>query len=173
MLKEIEGYGDLIRDSDRFNAVLKFYRNKGDPLEFDTILQDPVPYVDESDGAMRIAWSAPKMHRSHIVFERDAVLARQADMLPGIYYTLLGMRTMGYRFVAIPPHLYAHSMHEVHGIERESVIRLEVFLMKIYPSPVAQQESVQATATAPVSSMSIREHNTVVAVASAAASGCA
>ncbi len=34
-------------------------------------------------------------------------------------------------------------------------------------------QTVQATATAPVSSMSIREHNTVVAVASAAASGCA
>ena len=34
-------------------------------------------------------------------------------------------------------------------------------------------KTVQATATAPVSSMSIREHNTVVAVASAAASGCA
>jgi hypothetical protein len=34
-------------------------------------------------------------------------------------------------------------------------------------------QTVQATATAPVSSMSIREHNTVVAVASAAAGGCA
>lgn len=34
-------------------------------------------------------------------------------------------------------------------------------------------EMVQATATAPVTRMSIREHNTVVAVASAAASGCA
>jgi hypothetical protein len=96
LLKEIEGYGDPIADSDRFNAVLKFYRNKEDPLEFDTVLQDPVPYVEESDGAMRIAWSAAKLHRSHVDFERDAVLARQADMLPGIYYAMLGMRTMGY-----------------------------------------------------------------------------
>jgi len=132
LLKEIEGYGNPIADSDRFNAVLKFYRNKGDPLEFDTLLQDPVPYINESDGAMRIAWSAAKLHRSHVVFERDAVLARQADMLPGIYYSILGMRTMGYRFVAIPPHLYAHTMHTVHGIERDSVIKLEVFLLKIY-----------------------------------------
>jgi hypothetical protein len=38
--------------------------------------------------------------------------------------------------------------------------------------PMANK-TVQATATAPVSSMSIRRHNTVVAVASAAASGCA
>jgi hypothetical protein len=112
--------------------MLKFYRNKGDPLEFDSILQDPVPYVDKPGDTMRIVWHAPKMHRSHIVFQRDAVLARQADMLPGIYYTILGMKTMRYRFAAIPPHLYAHSMHEVQGIERESVIKLEVFLTKIY-----------------------------------------
>jgi hypothetical protein len=138
LLKEKEGYGDPIRDSDRFSAVLKFYRNKGDPLEFDTILQDSVPYIDESDGAIQIAWSAPKMHRSHIVFCRDTMLARQADIIPGIYYAILGMRTMGYRSVVIPPHLYGHSMHEVHNIDRESVIKLEVFLMKIYPSPVAQ-----------------------------------
>ncbi len=137
LLKEIEGYGDPIRDSDRFNAVLKFYRNKGDPIEFNTILQEPVPYLDESEGG--IAWNAPTMHRSHIVFERDAVLARQADMLPGIYYSILGMRTMGYRFVAISPHLYAHSMHEFHGFDRESMIKLEVFLLKIYPKPFTQQ----------------------------------
>ena len=134
LLKEIEGYGNPIADSDRFNAVLKFYRNKGDPLEFDTLLQDSVPYMDESGGAMRIAWSAAQLHRSHVVFWRDTVLARQADMLPGIYYSILGMRMMGYRFVAIPPHLYAHSMHTVHGIERDSVIKLEVFLLKIYPA---------------------------------------
>ena len=137
LLKEIEGYGNPIADSGRFNAVLKFYRNKGDPLEFDTLLQDPLPYIDESGGVMRIAWSAAKLHRSHVVFERDAVLARQADLLPGIYYSILGMKTMGYRFVAIPPHLYAHSMHNVHGIERDSVIKLEVFLLKIYAGTTA------------------------------------
>ena len=43
LLKEIEGYGAPISDCDRFNAVLKFYRNKGEPLEFDTVLQDPIP----------------------------------------------------------------------------------------------------------------------------------
>ena len=137
LLKEIEGYGEPIKDCDRFNAVLKFYRNKGAPLEFDVILQDSVPYIDESEGSMRIAWSKPTMHRSHIVFERDRVLARQADVLPGIYYTILGMRTMGYRFVAIPPHLYAHTMHTIHGIERESVIKLEVYLLRISASPAA------------------------------------
>ena len=140
LLKEIQGYGNPIQDSDRFDAVLKFYRNQGDPLEFDTILQDPIPYFDDSTGVPRIAWNAPKTHRSNVVFQRDGALARQADVLPGIYYTILGMRTMGYRFVAIPPHLYAHSMHGVHGIDRDSVIKLEVFLMKIHPKPSAQSD---------------------------------
>jgi hypothetical protein len=133
LLNEIEGYGNPIQDSDRFDAVLKFYRNKGDPLEFNTILQDSIPYVVELNGKPTIAWTAPKMHKSNIVFERYGWMARQGGVLPGIYYTLLGMRTMGYRHVAIPPHLYAHSMHEVFGIDRESVIRLEVFLMRVHP----------------------------------------
>jgi hypothetical protein len=135
LLKEIEGYGDPIQDSDRFDAVLKFYRNKGDPLEFDTILQDPIPYIADLHGKPTIAWSAPTIHKSNVVFERYSVLARQADLLPGIYYAILGVKTMGYRHVAIPPHLFAHSMHEVLGIDRESVIKLEVFLMRIHPKP--------------------------------------
>ena len=133
LLNEIEGYGNPIGDSDSFDAVLKFYRNKGDSLEFETVLQDSVPYIDDSTGASRIAWSAPKMHRSN-VFERYRMLARQADMLPGIYYAILGMKTMGYRDVAIPPHLYAHSMYQIHGIDRESVVRLEIFLLRIHPN---------------------------------------
>jgi len=134
LLSEIEGYDNPICDSDSFDAVLKFYRNKGDPLEFETVLQEPVPYIDDSTGVSRIAWNAPKMHKSNIVFERYRMLARQADMLPGIYYAILGMKTMGYRKVAIPPHLYAHSMYQVHGIDRESIIRLEIFLLKIHPN---------------------------------------
>lgn len=135
LLKEIVGYGEPAQDSDHFDAVLKFYRNKGDPLEFDAILQDSIPYVTDVDGKPTIAWNAPVMHRSNVVYERYRVLARQADVLPGIYYTLLGMRTMGYRHVAIPPHLFAHSMHEVCGIDRKSVIKLEVFLIRIHPNP--------------------------------------
>lgn len=36
LLGEIQGHGNPIQDSDRFDAVLKFYRNKGKPLIFDT-----------------------------------------------------------------------------------------------------------------------------------------
>jgi hypothetical protein len=137
LLEEIEGYGNPIQDSDRFDAVLKFYRNRGDPLEFDTILQEPIPYVDNSTGKPVIAWNKPTMHRSHVVFERHCALARQSDLLPGIYYAILGMKTMGYRHVAVPPHLYAHSMHLIHGFDRESVIKLEIFLLRIHPRPAA------------------------------------
>jgi len=65
LLNEIVGYGDPVQDSDRVDAVLKFYRNKGDPLEFETILQDPIPYVTTLEGKPVIAWQAPKMHRSN------------------------------------------------------------------------------------------------------------
>src|SRR4051812_11698929 len=95
LLDEIGGYGDPIQDSDRFDAVLKYYQNKGEPLEFETVLQDPIPYIGDLNGKPAIAWNAPKMHRSHVVYERDRVLARQADVLPGIYYSILGMKTMG------------------------------------------------------------------------------
>jgi hypothetical protein len=132
LLGEVEGYGEPIQDSDRFDAVLKFYRNKGDPLIFDSVLQEPIPYIVNQDGKPTIAWNAPTMHRSNVVSERDRVLARQADVVPGIYYAILGMRTMGYRHVAIPPHLFAHCMHEVCGIDRDSVIKLEVFLLRIH-----------------------------------------
>ena len=135
MLSEIDGYGNPIQDSDRFDAVLKFYRNKGDPLEFNTILQDPIPYIVEQNGKPIIVWNAPTMHKSNVIYERHRVLARQADVLPGIHYAILGMRTSGYRHVAIPPHLFAHSMHEVCGIDRESVIKLEAFLLRIHPKP--------------------------------------
>ena len=132
LLHGIAGHGDPIRDSDRFDAVLKFYRNKGEPLVFDTVLQEPIPCIVDQDGTLTIAWNPPTLHRSNVVFERNRVLARQADVLPGVYYTILGMGTAGYRHVAIPPHLFAHTMHQVCGIDRDLVIKLEVFLMGIH-----------------------------------------
>ena len=92
LLSEIEGYGNPIQDSDRFDAVLKFYRNKGDPLEFDAVLQEPIPYIVDHDGKATIAWNAAKMHRSNVAYERSRVLARQCDVLPGIYYAILASR---------------------------------------------------------------------------------
>lgn len=149
MLKEIEGYGNPIQDCDRFDAVLKFYRNKGEPLEFNTILQDPIPYIVDMDGKPTIAWSAPTIHKSNVVFERYCWLARQGDLLPGVYYTILGMKTMGYRHVAIPPHLFAHSAHEVLGIDRDSVIKLEVFLLRIHPKPPQPSDAPNDSSATP------------------------
>ena len=143
LIREIEGYGDPIRDCGRFDAVLKFYRNKGDALEFQTILQDPIPYISESADGPIIAWQPPKMHLSNTVFERDSWLARQADLLPGVYYSLLGMKCMGYRLVAIPPHLFAHSMHEALEIDRDSVVKMEAFLLRVRDAGGAQQPSAR------------------------------
>ena len=128
LLAEIEGYGEPIKDNDRCDAVLKFYRNQGEPLIMRTALTEPIPYLSEVDGDLKIAWEPPAMIDSHIVVARNLTVSRGADVLPGIYYTLLGMRAGGYRHVAIPPHLYAQSMHEIHGIDRDSVIKLECFV---------------------------------------------
>ncbi len=128
---EIEGYGEPIRDNDRYDAVLKFYQNRGDPLTMKTVRTEPIPKAVMHDGELRIEWDPPEIVESHIVAERNRALSRGADLLPGIYYTMLGMRTGGYRSVSIPPHLFAHSMHETMEIERESVIKLECFLICI------------------------------------------
>jgi len=132
LLAEIEGHGDPIRDSDRFEAVLKFYRNRGEPLVFDTVLQEPIPCSVDQNGTPTIPWNPPPLHRSNGVHQRNRVLARQADVLPGVSYTILGMRVAGYRQVAIPPHLVVHTLHRVCGIDRDSVIKLEVFLTGIH-----------------------------------------
>lgn len=131
LLAEIEGYGDPIQDNDRYDAVLKFYRNRGEPLKMKTILTEPIPKAVEYEGVLRIEWDAPELVDSHIVIERNRALSHGADALPGIYYSILGMRTGGYRHIVIPPHLFAHSMHEVLGINRDSVIKLECFLIAI------------------------------------------
>jgi hypothetical protein len=128
LLAEIEGYGDPVADNDRCDAILKFYLNHGEPLTMRTSLTEPVPYVAEMDGELEIRWEEPTIVQSHIIILRDLMVSRGADVLPGIYYTLLGMRAGGYRHVAIPPHLYSHTMHEIHGIDRDSVIKLECFV---------------------------------------------
>lgn len=128
LLAEIEGWGEPLRDKDRCDAVLKFHRNRGEPLRMRTPLTEPIPRVVEGDEGLRIAWEAPVLVDSHIVIERNLLVSRGADVLPGIYYTLLGMRAGGYRHVVIPPHLYAHAMSEVLGIDRDSVIKLECFV---------------------------------------------
>jgi hypothetical protein len=135
LLNEIVGYGDPIKDSEVYDAVIKFYRNKGEPLMFEAPLHEPVPVIVEAEGKPMIGWSAAMTHRSNVAFDRARILARQQDMLPGIYYSILGMRQMGYRHAVIPPHLLAHSMHTVWGIDRESVIKLEVFLLAIRRAP--------------------------------------
>ncbi len=131
LLNEIQGHGDPIEDGDKFDAVFKFYKNRGDPLLFDTILQAPVPYVIDQETNPSLAWHPPKMHQSNVVFKHDTCLARQADILPGIYYSILGMCVMGYRHVALPPHLLSHSIHNSLNITKESVIKVEIFLTQI------------------------------------------
>ena len=54
LLAEIEGVGEPIVDSQSFSGVLKFYRNRGEPLEMARVVQEPIPYVTEVDGELTI-----------------------------------------------------------------------------------------------------------------------
>ena len=74
---------------------------------------------------------------SNIIYDYSGWLERKSGLIIGIYYSLIGMKTMGYRNVKIAPHFMAGSMGGYNGIKSDSVIRLEIFLMKIYKS--AQQ----------------------------------
>ena len=129
LLAEIKGDGEVLQDNDRCDVVLKFYRNRDEPLAMKTYPVEPIPYVIDRGGSPEIVWKSPDPIDSHIVINRNLSVSRAADLLPGIYYSLLGMAAGGYRHVAIPPHLFAHSMHENLGINRESVIKLECFVI--------------------------------------------
>lgn len=135
LLKEIEGYGDPIAAGDRYDAVFKYYYNKGDPLvAFDTFLHPPIPEIVTVDGKDVIGWQQPQMVRSNTVYHNHSWLARQAELLPGLYYSLIGMCTMGYRFVSIAPHFMSDSIHDGVIIKKGSIIKVELFLIRIYPA---------------------------------------
>ena len=88
LLAEIEGWGDPIQDNDRYDAVLKFYRNRGEPLTMKTMWIEPIPKVAEHDGELKIEWDPPEFVDSHITIERNQTLSRGVDLLLGIYYSL-------------------------------------------------------------------------------------
>lgn len=134
LLAEIEGYGEPIVDGDRFEAVYKYYFNRGDPILFDTVLSKPLPTISQMDGQPVIGWEPPATIRSNVVYDHTGWLARQSDIIVGLYYSLLGMRTMGYRRVKIAPPYFSDSVHDAIGIKKGSVVQVELFLLKIVPS---------------------------------------
>jgi hypothetical protein len=133
LIKEIEGHGSPILKGDRFEAVYKYYYNKGDPILFDTMWHKLIPEIQNVDGKDVIGWQKPEMIKSNTIYEHHGWLERQSGVLPGIYYSLMGMKTMGYRFVSIAPHFLSDSIHDGQLIKKNSVIKVEIFLMRIFP----------------------------------------
>ncbi|MGZ4974355.1 MAG: hypothetical protein ACXWDN_16470 [Limisphaerales bacterium] len=137
LLKEIEGYGDPILKGDRFEAVYKYYYNKGEPILFDTFWHKPIPEIQTVDGKDVIGWLKIETFKSNTVYQHGGWLERQSEIAPGLYYSLLGMKTMGYRFVAIAPHFMSDSWADGKLVKKGSVIKVEIFLMRIFPKTVA------------------------------------
>ncbi len=132
LIKEIEGYGDPIQKGDRFEAVYKHYYNKGEPILFDTFWHKLIPEIQTVEGKEVIGWQKSETFKSNTIYQHDGWLERQSEILPGIYYSLLGMKTMGYRFVAIAPHFMSDSIQDGQTIKKGSVIKVEIFLMRIF-----------------------------------------
>ena len=137
LICEIEGYGDPIRQGDRFEAVYKYYYNKGDPILFDTCWHKPIPEIQTVDGKDVIGWQKPEMIKSNVIYDHGGWLERKSDLPPGIYYSVMGMKTMGYRYVAIAPHFMSDSIHDGKLIKKGSIIKMEIFLMRIFPQTPA------------------------------------
>lgn len=137
LLKEIAGHGDPLLKGDRFEAVYKFYYNKGEPIRFDTCWHKPIPEIQQIDGREVIGWQPSETVKSHIIYEHDGWLERKSDLLPGIYYSVMGMKTMGHRHVAIAPHFLSDSLQDGQLIKQGSVIKLEIFLIRIFPKATA------------------------------------
>jgi len=141
LLQEIEGYGDPIKKGDRFEAVYKFYRNKGDPIILNTYPCKPIPQIVEVDGKNAIGWLPMEMVKSHVVYEHNGWLVRQSDMLVGLYYSIIGMRKTGYRKVKIAPPFMSDSAADWFNITKGSIIVVEIFLINIIYFPISSQSS--------------------------------
>jgi hypothetical protein len=133
LIKEIEGYGNPIVKGDRFEAVSKYYYNKGEPILFDTLWHKPIPEIHNTNGKDVIGWQKIETFKSNIIYDHNGWLERQSGLLPGIYYSVIGMKTMGYRFVSIAPHFLSDSIQDGQSIKKGSVIKVEIFLMRIFP----------------------------------------
>ena len=133
LIKEIEGYGDSIAKGDCFEAVYKFYYNKDEPILRNVCWHKPIPEIQNIEGKDVIGWQKPEMKKSNTSYEHNGWLERQSGLLPGIYYSLIGMKTMGYRFVSIAPHFMSDSLQDGQLIKKNSVIKVEIFLMRIFP----------------------------------------
>lgn len=130
LLNEIEGYGDPIGKGDRFEAVYKYYRNKGEPIILNVVLHPPIPKIEEIDGECRISWMSPNVIKSNVIYDYSGWLTRQSGLPPGLYYSLLGMKRMGYRHVKIAPHFLSNSIFDDKAVKKNSVIKVEIFLIK-------------------------------------------
>jgi hypothetical protein len=135
LLKEIEGYGDPIKKGDRFEAVYKFFYNKGDPILFETCWHKPIPELVNVDGQDVVGWIPPQMVKTNVVYDHSGWLERQSDLVVGLYYSLIGMKQMGYRHVKIAPHFMANSIFDGVNIKSDSVIGVEIFLLQIKKAP--------------------------------------
>ena len=131
LVKEIEGHGEPIAKGDRFEAVYKFFYNRGDPILFDTYWHKPIPKICEVEGIDVIGWEPPQKVQSNVVYDHSGWLERQFGLIVGIYYSMMGMKAMGYRRVKIAPPFFSDSVYPAIGIKKGSLVVVEIYLLKV------------------------------------------
>jgi len=97
VIADIPGSGSCapIRTGDHYEAVWKYYRNRGDPILFTTTLQKPIPTMVQTAGTLQIGYLPAPVVTANTIYEHRGWLERQSDMPVGIYYAMLGMTKMG------------------------------------------------------------------------------
>jgi predicted DNA-binding transcriptional regulator AlpA len=89
LLEEQEGHGDVVQRQREYVLSIRLTLNRGEAI-------NPLPLSYGSDSRQGLREDGFFEHRTYI---------RRDSLIPGLFYTVQGMRVGGYRKVAISPHL--------------------------------------------------------------------
>lgn len=118
LLKEIEGEGEAVKKGDRVIYNVKIFLNKGDEVPLNQMQAEHLPHdmIRTEAGYQFVDYKT---------------LLGSRDSIPGVEYTLIGMKKGGYRKVRVSPHLAYREVGLPGLIPRGAVLILEVWLRDI------------------------------------------
>ena len=70
LLREVIDDGEVVENKDGFDAVLKFYRNNGDPLFVGDAGSQAEPYLESIDGESVIMWRNTSLEFSNVIYQK-------------------------------------------------------------------------------------------------------
>jgi hypothetical protein len=127
LIEEQAGSSDPAKNGDKVSCRYKYYYNRGDPILFRKP-QSIAAYihVDESGKTIKNGTVSLNIETYHEISCTSYLLRR--DLLPGMYYSILGMTSGGYRKVKVAPHFMFNEQGLSDIIKPNSVIIAEIWL---------------------------------------------